>query len=424
MPTPSSTSTSTHPSSTPSPPHQGWIIEQLDVNNAFLYGNLHEEVYLTIPQGYTQIIKPTIFRKLTKSLYGLKQANRQWFEKHTTVLISLGFKQSYVDTSLLTLDQNGSFISLLVYVDDIYDEHLEEKHITWAQFGKKRDKNATLQVFDQVMVLQCVETASEYTLTPSMFKGDSLVTHAGLLDTKPLATSTDPTVKLTMDTGDPISDPTIYKTLICEVILNSRSFFPAKNNLHLTTYYYSDWASCPFSRRSVTGYGIFLGSSLISWQSKKKIVVSRSSTEGEYKALADSTCEVTWLQCLLKEFKVNVPTPILMMCDNASCIALTSNPVHHARTKNIEIDCHFVRDKIKSGQILPTFISTKHQLMDILTKGLSRALHYNCLSKLGMYNPYLLPTCEGMMTYKMSQPNTPFRAFREHKIEAYTRSGY
>ncbi|GJV60288.1 uncharacterized mitochondrial protein-like protein [Tanacetum coccineum] len=156
-----------------------------------------------------------------------------------------------------------------------------------------------------------------------------------------------------------------------------------------------DWASCPFPRRSVTGYGVFLGSSLISWQSKKQIVVSRSSTEAEYKALADSTCEVTWIQCLLKEFKINVPTPIPMMCDNASFIALASNPVHHARSKHIEIDCHFIRDKVKAGQILPQYIFNKNQLTDILTKGLTRPLHYTCLTKLGMCNPYTLSTCEG-----------------------------
>ncbi|GKC57140.1 uncharacterized mitochondrial protein-like protein [Tanacetum coccineum] len=98
-------------------------------------------------------------------------------------------------------------------------------------------------------------------------------------------------------------------------------------------------------------FGIFLGHTLISWHSKKQPVVSRSSTKAGYRALADCSCEITWLISLLKDLKVVVPTPVSILCDNISTIALASNPVQHARTKHIELDCHFVRDKIKAGQI-------------------------------------------------------------------------
>ena len=87
---------------------QHWIIEQLDINNAFLHGDLHEEVYMSIPQGYAQATSPNTVCRLKKSLYGLKQANRQWFDKLTTFLLSLGFIQSYADTPLSLLPKMES----------------------------------------------------------------------------------------------------------------------------------------------------------------------------------------------------------------------------------------------------------------------------------------------------------------------------
>ena len=124
-------------------------------------------------------------------------------------------------------------------------------------------------------------------------------------------------------------------------------------------------------------------------------MVSRSSTEAEYRALADVTCDLSWIRCLFKDLGITLAQPIPIYCDNASAIALASNPVQHARTKHIEIDCHFVRDKIKQGLILPKFVSTQNQLADVLTKGLSKAPHYHCLSKFGICDPYTLPTCGG-----------------------------
>lgn len=123
---------------------------------------------------------------------------------------------------------------------------------------------------------------------------------------------------------------------------------------------------------------------MISWQSKKQNVVSRSSTEAEYRALADCSCEITWLSSLLKDLHVVVPSPVKILCNNASAIALASNPIQHARKKHIEIDCHFVRDKIKAGQILPTFVPTTSQTADLLTKALHAPPFHKCLTKLCM----------------------------------------
>nr|GEY32367.1 homogeneously-staining region [Tanacetum cinerariifolium] len=146
---------------------------------------------------------------------------------------------------------------------------------------------------------------------------------------------------------------------------------PRNNLAILHAYCDSDWANYPNSKRSITGFGIFLGNTLISWHSKKQPVVSRSFTEAEYRALADCSCEITWLISLLKDLRIFVTIPVRILYDNISTIALASNPVQHARTKHIELDCHFVRHKIKAGQIQVSYVPTTAQATQIFTKALT-----------------------------------------------------
>ncbi|GKE49503.1 retrovirus-related pol polyprotein from transposon TNT 1-94 [Tanacetum coccineum] len=369
---------------------QGCHIEQLDINNAFLHGDLNEEVYMKVLQGYAQNLPPNIVCKLTKSIYGLKQANRQWFEKLTTFLIQLGFKQSYVDTSLFTITHKGIQTSLLVYVDDILIVSKDTSFITLIkQHLHTKFSIKDLGPLHFYLGIEFLKNASGLAMTQRKYALE-LLECADVLNLKPIATPMDPISKLNDTDGYLLLDPSTYRTLVGKLLYltitrpdlsftaqalsqyshSPRSthydalirvlryiklcpgqglFFPINNPLKLTTYCDSDWASCATTIRSVSGYAIFLGHSLISWQSKKQIVVSRSSTEAEYRALADSTCEISWLKCLLQDLNVIVPTPSLVICDNASIIALAKNPIHHARAKHIEIDCHFVKDKIKQG---------------------------------------------------------------------------
>jgi len=156
------------------------------------------------------------------------------------------------------------------------------------------------------------------------------------------------------------------------------------DQLQLQAFSDSDWAACPTSRRSITGYLILLGSSPISWKSKKQGTVSRSSSEAEYRAMAQAASEVTWLVRLLEELGLHKLTPVQLHCDNQSAIHIAKNPVFHERTKHIEIDCHFTRDKVLEGLLQLSYLPTSEQLADILTKVLPGPQFQQLLSKLGM----------------------------------------
>ena len=126
----------------------------------------------------------------------------------------------------------------------------------------------------------------------------------------------------------------------------------------INTYYDLDLAGDPDDRRSTCGYGMLIGPNLISWSAKKQPMVSKSSTKVKYRCLTLVTAEVYWLRMLLCELKISLDSPPVIWCDNISALALTSNPIFHARSKHIEVDYHFVREKVAHRDIILEHIST------------------------------------------------------------------
>jgi len=161
-------------------------------------------------------------------------------------------------------------------------------------------------------------------------------------------------------------------------------FISNKPDLTVTAYCDSDWAACSDSRRSVSGYLVLMGDSPVSWKSKKQATVSLSSAEAEYRAVRQVVGELVWLERLLDELVVQSSLPIRVFCDSQAAVHIAKNPVFHERTKHIEVDCHFVRDKLQQGLIALHHISTNSQLADIFTKALTGVKHSTILSKLSV----------------------------------------
>ncbi|XP_022853385.1 uncharacterized protein LOC111374861 [Olea europaea var. sylvestris] len=326
---------------------RGWHLQQFDFNNAFLHGELNEEIYMKRPPGYNKGKSGQVY-KLLRSLYGLKQASRQWYSKFSTFLISFGFIQSKLDYSLFTWSDGEHFTALLVYVDDIAVASNSLDSINMIkEFLNQHFKIKDLENLRYFLGIEVARSPLGIHLCQRKYTLDILA-DSGILGSKPTKIPIEQNQGLSKDSGLPLPDPSVYRRLIGRLLyltitrpdisysVQTLSQFMAhpstihlavadkilkylkrapgqgiilssSSSLSLQGYCDSDWASCPDTRRSTTGFCIFLGNSLISWKSKMQSIVSRCSAEAEYRAMSTTCSKFTWLRQLLVDLKVDHP---------------------------------------------------------------------------------------------------------------------
>lgn len=402
-----------------------WEIKQLDVNNAFLQGTLTEEVYMAQPPGFIDKDRPTHVCRLRKAIYGLKQAPRAWYMELKQHLFNIGFVNSLSDASLFIYCHGTTFVYVLVYVDDIIVTGSDKSSID-AVLTSLAERFSIKDPTDlhYFLGIEATRTKQGLHLMQRKYIKDLLAKH-NMADAKPVLTPLPTSPKLTLHGGTKLNDASEYRSVVGSLqylaftrpdiayAVNRLSqlmpqptedhwqaakrvlrylagtsthgiFLDTTSPLNLHAFSDADWAGDSDDYVSTNAYVIYLGKNPISWSSKKQRGVARSSTESEYRAVANAASEVKWLCSLLSKLHIRLPIRPSIFCDNIGATYLCANPVFHSRMKHIAIDYHFVRNMIQSGALRVSHVSTRDQLADALTKPLSRAHFQSARFKIGV----------------------------------------
>ncbi|RVW17578.1 Retrovirus-related Pol polyprotein from transposon RE1 [Vitis vinifera] len=405
-----------------------WPLHQFDIKNAFLNRELEEEVFMMLPPGFCKEEEETRVCKLKKSLYGLKQSPRAWFDRFAKVIKNQGYQQGQSDHTMFFKQSNdGRMTILIVYVDDIIltgddtGEVERLKKVLATEFEVK-----DLGQMRYFLGMEVARSRKGISISQRKYVLD-LLTKTGMLGCKPSDTPIKARNRMESD-GKPV-DREKYQRLVGRLIYLSHTrpdiafavsvvsqymhspkeshleavykilrylkgspgrglFFKKSDSKKVEIYTDADWAGAADDRRSTTGYCTYVWGNLVTWRSKKQSVVTRSSAEAEFRAVAQGMCEGLWLKKLLEELCITIELPIKLYCDNKAAISIFHNPVQHDRTKHIEMDRHFIKEKIEKGIICMTYIPTREQLANIFTKGLQKSSFEDFIGKLDMINIY------------------------------------
>ncbi|KAH9657753.1 retrovirus-related pol polyprotein from transposon RE1 [Citrus sinensis] len=389
-----------------------WPMQQFDVKNAFLHGDLSEEIYMDLPPGCSgpERLNQKVC-KLKKSLYELKQSPRAWFGKFTKAMVRFGYNQSNSDHTLFIKKRQGKITALIVYVDDIVvTGNDEEETETLQKYLSREFEMKDLGALKYFLGIEVSRSKGGIFLSQRKYALD-LLHETGMTTCQPIDTPIEEGLKFCITSDQVPVDKGRYQRLIGRLMYLSHTrpdlayalsvvsqfmHNPGEQHMkavmrilsNIEVYTDADWAGSVSDRRSTSGYFTFVGGNLVTWRSKKQHVVARSSAEAEYRGMALGICEGLWISFILNDLGYPSQQPIQLYCDNKAARDIAHNPVQHDRTKHVEVDRFFIKEKLDEKILELPKIRSEDQLADILTKAISSRAFTKFLDKLGMQDIY------------------------------------
>ena len=411
-------------------------LHQMDVKTAFLNGDLEEEVYMDQPEGFSIGSKGQMVCKLKKSIYGLKQASRQWYIKFNTIITSFGFKENIVDRCIYQKISGRKFILLVLYVDDILiaandlcilretkdflSENFEMKdmgeasYVIGIEIFRKRSEgiiglsqkayiNKILEKFnmskcspgvvpiqkgDKFSLMQCPKNELER-------KEMESIPYASVVGSLMyLQTCTRPDISFAVGMlGRYQSNPGIDHWKAAKKVLrylqgtkNYMLTYKRSDQLEVVGYTDSDFAGCLDSRKSTFGYLFLLAEGAVSWKSAKQTVIASSTMEAEFVACFEATIHALWMRNFISGLGVvdTMTKPLKIYCDNSAAVFFSKNDKYSRGAKHMELKYFAVKEEVQKQTVSIQHISTDLMIADPLTKGLQPKLFKEHVLRMGL----------------------------------------
>ncbi|GJX40143.1 putative ribonuclease H-like domain-containing protein [Tanacetum coccineum] len=362
--------------------YMGFIVYQMDVKSAFLYGKIDEEVYVSQPPGFLDPKYPQKVYKVVKALYGLHQAPRAWYATLSTFLLKNGYRRGTIDKTLFIKKDKHDIILVQVYVDDIIFGSTKK---SWCDefeaLMKSKFQMSSMGELTFFLGLQVKQKEDGIFISQDKYVAE-ILKKFDFANVKTASTPIETQKPLVEDEEASDVDVHLYRSMIGSLMYLTTSrpdimfavcacsrfqvtpksshlsavksrylkgkpklglWYPRVSSFDLESYSDSDYAGANLDRKSTTGGCQFLGRRLISWQCKKQTIMATSTTEAEYVAAASCCGQVLWIQNQMLDYGFNFMNTKIYI-DNESTICIVKNPVYHSKTKHIAIRHHFIRD--------------------------------------------------------------------------------